>query len=860
MGFLRVPIRLNRAPRSPGLQIIRQSVCLPAGKLFGKTNGVLLSSGKPFATVELHPLVYRPDQSVHWALLSSTLPPRPHKALELLLEIPTGAASVGNSINLSGKDGRKLRLIETGPATFVLDANSASLFKLSACAGRHLEFQPVCRLAFKDYNRRERTVNPVDLRVDPAGPGCTLVNWVFRIGDNPKNALRIRCRAHFIAETGLVDLALTIHNPNEARHRGGLWDLGDPGSIFFKDLSMEILCPDDPQARVNLQTVPDAAPAGISENDFLLYQASSGGEHWDSVNHVNARGVVPVPFRGFRLEYADHTSGGLRASPVVAHQSSSLSIALTVPDFWQNFPKSLEFRRNILRIGIFPGEFPDSFELQPGEQKTHRFRLCFVPPGEDLQAVANFLRAPYARLEQPQDWITTHGLFIDGIDISRHPRPDLDDLIHEALKGPNSIYANREQADEYGWRNFGEIVADHERAHYQGPLPLISHYNNQFDMVYGFLLNYLRIGDERLFELADQLARHVADIDIYHTERDRSAYNGGLFWHTDHYSHANTATHRSYSRANKPEGVDFGGGPSCEHNYTSGLLLHHCLTGCELSREAVISLADWVIQMDDGARTTWRFLDAASTGRATATGEETYHGPGRGAGNSINTLLDAWRLTGDNLYIKFAEDLLRRCIHPEDRIEELNLLHIELRWSYTVFLSSVSKYLRAKRTAEAFDESFEYARRSLIHYARWMAENELPYFDQQEKMHYPTETWAAQELRKANVLRSAAEYVDDPLKSTFMDRSAFFADRAWSDLNQFETRASARPLAIMMVEALKEKNDPSVTVLVPADLQTIEFPPRTHFVAQKQRILRMMRSPMAALAGLGHALTYWARK
>ena len=42
----------------------------------------------------------------------------------------------------------------------------------------------------------------------------------------------------------------------------------------------------------------------------------------------------------------------------------------------------------------------------------------------------------------------------------------------------------------------------------------------------------------------DELAHHVVDIDIYHTTRDRAAYSGGLFWHTIHYASAGTATHR----------------------------------------------------------------------------------------------------------------------------------------------------------------------------------------------------------------------------------------------------------------------------------------------------------------------------
>ena len=70
-----------------------------------------------------------------------------------------------------------------------------------------------------------------------------------------------------------------------------------------------------------------------------------------------------------------------------------------------------------------------------------------------------------------------------------------------------------------------------------------------------------------------ELASHVTDIDIYHTDRDKAAYNSGLFWHTFHYVAAGKSTHRSYPR--HATGV-CGGGPANEHNYTAGLLLHYC--------------------------------------------------------------------------------------------------------------------------------------------------------------------------------------------------------------------------------------------------------------------------------------------
>ena len=46
--------------------------------------------------------------------------------------------------------------------------------------------------------------------------------------------------------------------------------------------------------------------------------------------------------------------------------------------------------------------------------------------------------------------------------------------------------------------------------------------------------------------MMSELAAHVVDIDLYHTTQDKSAYNGGMFWHTYHYGDADTATHRTF--------------------------------------------------------------------------------------------------------------------------------------------------------------------------------------------------------------------------------------------------------------------------------------------------------------------------
>src|SRR5690606_13414325 len=103
---------------------------------------------------------------------------------------------------------------------------------------------------------------------------------------------------------------------------------------------------------------------------------------------------------------------------------------------------------------------------------------------------------------------------------------------------------------------------------------------------------------------------------------------------------------------------------------------------------AAVGLGRFVIDMDDGKKTVFRFLDRGPTGLASASGSTTYHGPGRGGGNSLAALLDALQLTGDRAYLDKAEELIRRIIHPADDIPARNLLDAERKWFYTMFLQA----------------------------------------------------------------------------------------------------------------------------------------------------------------------------
>lgn len=426
------------------------------------------------------------------------------------------------------------------------------------------------------------------------------------------------------------------------------------------------------------------------------------------------------------------------------------------------------------------------------------------------------------------------------------------DFARAGLHGENGLLANREKVDEYGFRHFGDVYADHEARYYRGERPHVSHYNNQFDLLLGALLQRLcgRCGDWDA--VIHPLARHVIDIDVYHTDRDRAPFNGGLFWLTDHYRTAHTCTHRAFSRRNA-ERPGYGGGPSSEHNYTTGLLLYHFLFGDDDARETVLSLADWVIAMEDGGRTPFFFIDAGPTGAATATSEADYHGPGRAAANSINALLDGWLISGDKRYLDFAERLLRRTVHPADDIPSRRLHDAERRWSYTMYFEVAARYLHLKQAWGQCDDAYVDVAQALLHYARWMLEHEQPFLARREELEYPTEVWAAQSLRQANVLWAAARLAEGDLRARLRRQAEDWTDRAWRDLYGFDSPVNARTLAVVLTAALRGACHRMGPPLPCPREEPPGLSPPEPFLSQRTRVKRLLRRPIACALALSRA-------
>jgi hypothetical protein len=829
---LGIPVFLDNPCAAMAAQAVTAGLPLPRGLLAKVDDLVLTDTEGTELPVQALPLARWPDGSAKWLLLDFITHSLPAGLSQWQLGRASGNRRSGQMLVIH--EGPQGFAVDTGTATFRIDPQKG-------LAGSRLTL----------INPKGRGAAPLIERtvLEDQGPVRATIRLEGRFtGQTP---CRVVARLCLFAGTGLVRLRLRIHNPRRARHRGGLWDLGDAGSTLFRDLTFELTLP-DVTSQVCWITEPGTPRQRHEIGRLEIYQDSSGGDNWRSRNHVNRHNQVPCTFRGYRVRAGSKELTGIRASPVVSLLGQKTCVTVAVPEFWQQFPKAIEVEGSVLRVRLFPEQFGELFELQGGEQKTHTIWLHFGDASEASQAALDWVHGPVVAHTSPE-WYSTCGALLHLA--AAKPGGALENYLGEVIEGNNSLFARREIIDEYGWRHYGDVYADHEAAYYTGPPPVISHYNNQYDMVQGALLQYYRTGDRRWFELLDPLARHVIDIDIYHTDQDKAAYNGGLFWFTDHYKDAATCTHRTYSRANcRPGDRSYGGGPSSSHLFTTGLLHYFYLTGDSLARAAVLSLSDWVMKMDDGCHNFLGVIDDGPTGLASYTGSVEFHGPGRGCGLSINALLDGWLLTGGRPYLEKAEQLIRRCVHPADEIATRDLLNAEKRWSYTVFLSVLARYLQLMEEAGQSDFNYSYARASLLHYATWMLENELPYLDHPERLEYPTEAWAAQEFRKANVLRLAAVYAESPLRDRLLNRGQELADRAWADLGRFASRTAARAAAILMVEGPVDFYFRTREIRpAPAAPLSYDFGKPASFVPQKTRIaaqLRTVRGIMRAFVRL----------
>ena len=835
---------------------------LPAGYSAEKLTSYELSGEKgPVEHSKFRPLAHWPDGSIKWVLVDASLSPkeatgtlrlRTHDSAKQLkprtsdinlrtVTLVRQCLRITRSAKNSTASGIDLRFEVTGPwGEFSLISDTAKLRSSARELYTHFE---------------------VDTSFSPTG-----LRYPVEV--------RLRGKAW---RNGQVDLSCTICNTNPSNHPGGNWDLGENGAVLIENFSV-VVTPTDAQPsnwphkanKIVVRSAVDATTQTASQS-LHLFQASSGGKNWKSPTHVVADGSIPLPFCGYRLKLDDNQVEGLRATPYVALQNGEQTIGIAARRFWENFPCAIRSDGSCIDIALFPKESGYPHELQGGEQKTFEWAIYDGDIASEDAPLDGYLLNPIPVFSSDYTESTTA---VSDVVASLADSPAgvlYESLINQAIVGNDTFVDKREAIDEYGWRNFGDVYSDHEAVFHKGPSPLIAHLNNQYDCAWGFAIQFLRSGDTRWFEQMIDMANHAWDIDTYHTTQDRHPYNLGLHWHTFHYANAGTGTHRGYPKTLlveelSAEGADLdsmgstgkslkkvygkGGGPSASHMYSTGWMLAYYLTGEPRYKEAAINLANYVLELEDGAQTRFRLLSSRPTGYATSSSYE-YYGPGRASGNAIHVLLTGYELTGEPKYLEMVNYLMRRCVHPDQDLDSLDLLNAELRWFYTMHLQAQCRLIDLLETIPGQEENHKYAVASLLHYARWMLKNERPTLDHPEHLQYPTETWAAQDIRKWHILAYAARWCPTREEgSAMMQKADWFYDYVMRTLDGFPTKSLCRPVVLLMVcgwqrESLVRDFDR----LAPKQIQLpSKWPEQQPFIPQRREAIA--RAKKIILAGV----------
>ena len=800
--------------------IIRQDepvslgIPIPQTSLFHPNDITLRTDQGAYISTQTKVLSVWPDESIKWLLVEFFTDLKPYEKKIFSFVLNDYSKLTENNKKLLISDNKDNITVTTGKYKFYINKKLFKPFDNIAVEDILLLDTDSSTTILIDSNGNHLLPIIKYIEIEKSGDLFCTIKLTGIFNNSIKNQLSFFSRLHFYAGSGLVKIEFTIRNHKPAKHFGGYWDLGDFSSFNFNDLSITLGLKNSYNTEI-LWSAEYYKDKQHTNNEITIYQDSSGHNNWQSRNHINYKGEIKNSFRGYKVFTArQHQVGeGFHATPEITIVSGNVNITATIQKFWQNFPSSLEADNKSMTLRLFPHQYNDSFEMQGGEQKT---QTAFI----DISAIAqrlSWVHSPIFPRLQPE--VYQYAKVFPFFEPVGPQDPEVfKDIMNEAIDGENSFFRKREIIDEYGWRNFGDIFADHEayeRTGAENKEPIISHYNNQYDVIYSFIYNFARTNNLLFFELACDLAKHVIDIDVYHTSEDRETYNKGLFWHTSHFTDANTATHRAFSKNCKREDLSYyegsGGGHSYEHAYTKGLLYYYYMTGDESAKDTVLDLVSWVEKgltigcgviatIEEHIKKTILSLKQRMASSHRATIPFLFDGPGRASGNALSVLLDAYELTKAERYLHLAEKLIRNCVCPGEDISARDMLNPNTRQMYTIFLHSLALYLEKKKEIGQRDNMFAYARDVLLDYAYWMLKNEYLFLNKPELLDYPNyATRSAQDIRKANVFLFARQYEPDKKhRDDLFEKADFFYNSSLKYLKALKSKTLTRPIAIVM--------------------------------------------------------------
>lgn len=742
---LNVPLQVHNPTDFPRIdEPVTSGIPLPRSLAITEPSGLQLVNGAgdpiPAQFTPLARWGAPPDDStapIRWVLLDFQATVGPQETIYYFLQ--EGGPGPEPAHTLSVVDGAAALIVDTGVAQFHINLADGTLM----APGLAVPIYGHARSNGVDYN----TAGPVDIQIALQGPMRVSVHVrgsYLDAGGQP--LLDYTSRYWFYAGQSTVRLFHTVENntlcPLAEYAQLDCYHIGDGGSVQIDDLSLVV--PTNLGGTLSYQAAGEDDPiAGELTDELVLYQDSSGTDYWDTFptfvdwdGHLldtHPRMQSYVTFQGYRTTLGDTViDSGNHATGWLSITGDSGSWGVGVRDFWQNFPKALRAHPDgMLEVGLFPTEFgPDdyAFTLRAGEHKTHEVVLSLAPPplmGLDplfAQAPAEWYVDSGAfgltALPNWADW-PDHELFLlDQLETS----PEHEGWDHVF----NNIFDAVERTDFYGIFDYGDWPIDYEGFRVA---PLSAKYNVNG----GMWLQWARSGDIRWFQLAHDMDRHLADIDILHNLRVPRHWGDGItFGHSYHDEEGFTNPHRNEGGAH----------PDVAYGMT-GLLLTYYLTGYEKAYESALELADCIeYRLHNDYNLCSYFSDCTGEGYALADG--LYDAGSRPAANSLVIVVAAYRATGDPRYLA-AADAVVDWARPERQpyINGPTGQALAVRpWMLNMYLCALADHIEMRQEF-GLPDTYD-AQGAYLAYADWLRTYpwiDLTPIDTGSRAAYPYEWW-----------------------------------------------------------------------------------------------------------------------
>ena len=237
-----VPIQLTeRAGIVRVQEPVTVGVPLPKGFCFDVGKLAVYNQYGRIHAVQTQRLARWSDESLKWVLLDFQASVGAHEVATFTLSQTTGTVDTdvvkGVSVGRSNGD----VIIDTGLAQFSLSGTILKPFERVIVQGVEVAGVQGSSLVVTDGEGKEYLPYLEGLEVETAGPLRTTMRAEGKLR-SPNGTLLAEfiARLTFYAQRSDVQFDWTIRNSRAAFHPRGLWDLGDPQSIYFRDCSLHL--------------------------------------------------------------------------------------------------------------------------------------------------------------------------------------------------------------------------------------------------------------------------------------------------------------------------------------------------------------------------------------------------------------------------------------------------------------------------------------------------------------------------------------------------------------------------------------------------------------------------------------------